>query len=51
MLDQLQNFKRETPLSEAELIKLYQLNLFIKDSIKQQKLEAQFAKIIPADVV
>ena len=51
MLDQLQNFKRETPLSEAELIKLYQLNLFIKDSIKQSKLEAQFAKIIPADVI
>jgi hypothetical protein len=35
MLDQLQNFKRETPLTESELIKLYQLNLFIKDSIKQ----------------
>ena len=38
-------------MSEAELIKLYQLNLFIKDSIKQSKLEAQFAKIIPADVI
>lgn len=38
-------------MSEPELIKLYQVHLFIKDSIKQKKLDKQFSKIIPADVV
>lgn len=50
-LDSLSKFHRVTPLTSNELIKLFQINIFVKNKVKQNELNRDFAKIIPKELL
>jgi hypothetical protein len=50
-LQQLSYFKRETPLTQMELIKLYQIALYIDEKVTKKQLADVFSEIIPKKMV
>lgn len=44
-------FKREKALSSEELIKLYQIHLFIKEKVKLHQLDPEMKHVIPKDLL
>ena len=46
----LENFERETPLTQSELLKLHQINLFIQNACDGGYLPAALKRIIPKKI-
>ncbi len=51
VLDVLSRFEREAPLTTCELLKLYQINIYIKDMVANYQLADCFLRVIPENVI
>ena len=51
VLDALSRFEREAPLTTSELLKLYQINIYIKDMVATYQLADCFLRVIPENVI
>ena len=51
VLDALSRFEREAPLTTSELLKLYQINIYLKDMVAKYQLADCFLRVIPENVI
>jgi hypothetical protein len=51
LLEQLNNFKRDSAITTLELEQLYQIHIFIQDMVQKHKISEEFAKVIPDKVL